>query len=68
MTVRTIGMLAARRPSLVAPRPPRDIPAISEEDLMRGYGLIEPMSLLEVRQRIHAARVLAAEAERKAMG
>ncbi len=55
---------ARQRLPLVPARPP----AISEEDLMRGYGLIEPMSLTEVRQRIHAARVLAAEAERKAMG
>ena len=35
-----------QRLPLVPARPPRDIPAISEEDLMRGYGLIEPMSLL----------------------
>lgn len=53
------------RVELVAPRPPRDIPAISEEMLMRGYGL---MSLLELRQRIHAARVLAAEADREVVG
>ncbi len=59
---------ARQRLPLVPARPPRDIPAISEEDLMRGYGVIEPMSLLEVRQRIHAARVLAAEAKRKAVG
>jgi len=59
---------ARQRLPLVPARPPRDIPAMSEEQLMRAYGLVEPMSLLEMRQRLYAARVLAAEAERKAVG